>query len=270
MIIRRQIVNGLHNTGGTGNKKKYITYHETDNFAAGATAAAHANLQSNGYTSASWHWTVDDKEAVQSFNHHVICWHAGDGKNGIGNTQSIAVEVCVNKGNNREQTKKNAAELIARIAKDEGIPLSNIVQHKRWSGKNCPSVLISEGGWNAFINQVRSIMGGSTGSVTQPNVGTGGKSITTLAQEVIDGKHGNGDARRKSLGANYNAVQVEVNRLLGGGSVSKPAVSKPAQKSITTLAKEVIDGKHGNGDARRKSLGANYNAVQAEVNRLLK
>ncbi len=42
---------------------------------------------------------------------------------------------------------------------------------------------------------------------------------------------------------------------------------------MTAVAKEVIAGKWGNGDARKKKLqaaGYDYNAVQKEVNRLLK
>ena len=51
---------------------------------------------------------------------------------------------------------------------------------------------------------------------------------------------------------------------------SAPAVKK---KTVTEIAKEVIRGKWGNGAERRKKLesaGYDYNAVQAEVNRLLK
>ena len=44
----------------------------------------------------------------------------------------------------------------------------------------------------------------------------------------------------------------------------------PAPKSIDELAQEVIDGKHGSGDARRESLGEQYEAVQTRVNELLK
>lgn len=40
-------------------------------------------------------------------------------------------------------------------------------------------------------------------------------------------------------------------------------------KSISQLADEVIAGLHGNGEARKKSLGSLYDAVQAEVNRRL-
>lgn len=39
---------------------------------------------------------------------------------------------------------------------------------------------------------------------------------------------------------------------------------------ITTLAKEVIDGKYGSGETREKKLGKLYNIVQTKVNELLK
>ena len=90
------------------------------------------------------------------------------------------------------------------------------------------------------------------------------KSISQLAQEVIDGKWGNGDARKEALtkaGYNYNAVQNKVNEML----------AKP-KKSITAVAKDVIAGKYGNGNDRKKKLeaeGYNYNEVQAKVNELL-
>jgi len=40
-----------------------------------------------------------------------------------------------------------------------------------------------------------------------------------------------------------------------------------SNKTIEQLVAETLAGKHGNGDARKKSLGANYAAVQAEINR---
>lgn len=38
---------------------------------------------------------------------------------------------------------------------------------------------------------------------------------------------------------------------------------------IEQLAREVIAGKYGSGDARKQALGSNYNAVQARVNEIL-
>lgn len=91
-------------------------------------------------------------------------------------------------------------------------------------------------------------------------------NITQLAQAVLRGEYGNGQERVRRLGAQYNAVQAEVNRLLAGGSpTSQPA---PAN-NITQLAQAVLRGEYGNGQERVRRLGAQYNAVQAEVNRLL-
>lgn len=90
------------------------------------------------------------------------------------------------------------------------------------------------------------------------------KSVDELAQEVIDGKWGDGEARKKKLedaGYNYNAVQNRVNEML----------AKP-KKSVTEVAKDVIAGKYGNGDNRKKKLeaeGYDYDEVQAKVNQLL-
>lgn len=51
------------------------------------------------------------------------------------------------------------------------------------------------------------------------------------------------------------------------------SAKKESKKSITTIAKEVIDGKWGNGEDRKKKLksaGYDYSAVQKKVNELLK
>ena len=90
------------------------------------------------------------------------------------------------------------------------------------------------------------------------------KTIDELAEEVIDGKWGDGEDRKTKLekaGYNYDAVQDRVNEIL----------SRP-KKSITEVAKDVIDGKYGNGETRKKKLeaeGYNYDTVQAKVNQLL-
>lgn len=139
------------NTSGYGNWKRYITIHETDNTNYGADADAHARLQYNGNArAASWHWTVDDKEAVQSFDHGVRCWAAGSTK---GNTESIHVEICVNRDGDRQKALENAAALVAFIMERTGIKITNVVQHNYWSGKNCPRNLRlgQPKNWNTFL-----------------------------------------------------------------------------------------------------------------------
>ena len=95
------------------------------------------------------------------------------------------------------------------------------------------------------------------------------KSIDEVAKEVIQGKWGNGQTRVTKLteaGYDAKAVQAEVNRLLG------KTTAVPATKSIDEVAKEVIQGKWGNGQTRiTKLTEAGYNAaeVQNRVNEML-
>ena len=48
-----------------------------------------------------------------------------------------------------------------------------------------------------------------------------GKSDNQLADEVIAGKYGDGENRKRALGKRYNAVQAIVNQKLGGGHQSR-------------------------------------------------
>lgn len=96
---------------------------------------------------------------------------------------------------------------------------------------------------------------------------SGSKSVSELANEVIQGKWGSGEDRKNRLeaaGYNYSEVQSAVNAKLSGSSTPK--------KSITEVAREVIAGKWGNGADRKKKLeaaGYNYSEVQKKVNELL-
>jgi len=96
-------------------------------------------------------------------------------------------------------------------------------------------------------------------------------SVTTVANQVLAGAWGNGPDRKARLekaGYNYQAVQDEVNRLLG----VKSAPAAPARKANEQVAREVVRGEWGNGPDRKARLqraGYDYNAVQAIVNRLI-
>jgi len=137
-----------------------VDHHPRDrNTTRGANAAAHANLQSRGNVrDASWHWQVDDHEAVQSFPDTVQCWHAGDGR-GAGNLSSIAIEICVNADGDYPAAVRNAAELVRTLMADHHVALDHVVQHNRWSGKNCPTVLRAGSRgvtWAGFLDLVRT------------------------------------------------------------------------------------------------------------------
>ena len=94
------------------------------------------------------------------------------------------------------------------------------------------------------------------------------KSIVDLANEVIAGKYGTGEARKQALGSLYNEVQAKVNEILTG----KKQEVKPT-KSVNEIVDEVIAGKWGIGEDRKtrlKNAGYNYETIQSAVNNKLK
>ncbi|HHJ2556280.1 TPA: peptidoglycan amidohydrolase family protein [Streptococcus pyogenes] len=81
-----------------------------------------------------------------------------------------------------------------------------------------------------------------TGAKAQPATN---KSIDELVQEVLSGKHGSGEQRKISLGANYDAVQAKVNELLKQPQVAEqsPAVKQDGDLLFNgaVLKKAILD-----------------------------
>lgn len=89
--------------------------------------------------------------------------------------------------------------------------------------------------------------------------------VYSVSQQVIRGDWGNGSERKQRLtaaGYDYDEVQTEVNRILDDSSST-------ISVGIDQLARDVIAGKYGNGDARKQALGSNYDTIQKRVNELL-
>ena len=140
----------------------------------------------------------------------------------------------------------------------------------------------------------------------ESSAGGGGSSSSTPAGSTLDlvvgvmqGKYGNGDARKNALGSRYGEVQDMINHIstasastlasevkagkYGNGETRKivlgsrynevqKIVNGSSKKSVSAIADEVIAGKWGNGNYRKNKLqaaGYDYNAVQAEVNKKL-
>ncbi len=109
------------------------------------------------------------------------------------------------------------------------------------------------------------------------------KQVSEIVAEVLAGKWGTGDDRKKRLeaaGYDYDLIQRAVERASGKTETLtsvKPAAStepaaasaKPAAKNLDEVAADVIRGKYGNGTERKQKLeaaGFNYDEVQAAVN----
>ncbi|MDR2577970.1 MAG: peptidoglycan recognition protein family protein [Chitinispirillales bacterium] len=158
-IIQDFVPAGRRNRPGKPNPMKYITIHNTGNASKGAGAKAHAAYikgDAAANVPASWHYSVDDSNIYQHLPDNETAWHATDG-NGPGNSQSIAIEICMNSDSDLLKATDNAAGLAASLCKKYGIPVENVVQHNEWyPKKNCPQ-MIREGkpyDWGVFRGRV--------------------------------------------------------------------------------------------------------------------
>jgi len=279
---------------GTNNKKRWITIHDTGNTSRGANARVHANLQSRGNSrKASWHYSVDDREAIQSFLDSSSCMHCGDGR-GNGNMNSIGIEICINRDGNYRKAVENAIELTKHLMKKYNIPASRVVRHHDWDGKYCPRQLMNgkDGltwGWfksqlagkpstvkvttksnntiagvklvkneDAYFLANSNIKVRNAPSTRAKHTGTLPKGTSINYKRVFEG---NGYLWLEYTGNSGRTLFVpyrpsnDVNNQWGTFHASRPN-SAPKRKTVDQMAREVIAGKHGTGHAnRRKSLG---------------
>lgn len=174
-------------------------------------------------------------------------WHVSDA------AWDKLVELCV------DICRRNGMKSLVWTGGTDG----SLTCHYMYASTNCPGPYL-KGRMAELARTVTARLGGASGPSTSGGSSAPSGSVTDLANRVIAGEFGNGDARKAALGDRYAEVQAEVNRILnGGGSASSPSVD------IDQMARDVIAGKYGNGDARKKALGSNYAAVQARVNEML-
>lgn len=129
--------------------------------------------------------------------------------------------------------------------------------------------------------------GGSSASDGILRKGDSGSTVKTMQTKLIacgyscgpDGADGDfGSDTLKALKKFQTAYKLEVDGEYGPKSKAKlEAVYKEktasVKKSVTEIAQEVMNGKWGNGDTRKKKLeaaGYNYSEVQKKVNELAK
>lgn len=125
---------------------KYIVIHDTDNRRVGADAMANRNYFANHPDAkASAHYIIDDDEIVQALEDTWRGWHVGDGNNpDINNSTTIAIELCVNKGNDFDKTVETGIELTKYLMEKYNIPAENVVMHRDASGKTCSRMMIED------------------------------------------------------------------------------------------------------------------------------
>ena len=149
---------------------KYITLHNTGMAHPTATAQGLNEYIHTTDRIASWHFSVDDKEAYQELKLGEVGWHAGDGSYsygdyyynedykywsiGGGNNNSIGIEMCVYSGCDFNMVMRNTAKLVSKLLIQYNLTPSDVRQHHDFSGKNCPQVIREAGRWAEMIELI--------------------------------------------------------------------------------------------------------------------
>ena len=298
MSINIQKCSAFANTTGLTNRNiAYIVIHYTAGSTSRAGAAKNNAVRfANPSTGASADFIVDDETIVQ-YNPDIknrYCWHCGDNKNPYsmggkfygkcGNANSIGIEICCTNPNWKDTEPANtkawsftdsvinkAVELTKYLMQTYNIPAERVIRHYDVSGKLCPGII----GWNEDSGNTtewkhfKERIGGDTKTDDKTDTK---KQIYRVRKTATDAKTQIGafailDNAKKTADKNSGYKVFDTN----GSCVYTPKTG--TRKTVAEIAKEVIQGKWGNGEERKKRLtaaGYDYQTVQAEVNRLLR
>lgn len=146
----------------------YIVIHNTGMAAPSATAKGLDEYIHTTTREASWHYSLDDKEAFQQIPLDEVGWQAGDGRRkygelwengsgkhiGGGNLNGIGIESCVYAGVDFNMVLRNLAKLTSKLLLEYNLQIEDVKQHFHFSGKNCPQVIREANRWKEFIELV--------------------------------------------------------------------------------------------------------------------
>ncbi|WP_295219177.1 N-acetylmuramoyl-L-alanine amidase [Ruminococcus sp.] len=222
------------------------------------------------------HYYVDNVCAWQNLPLNLSGWHAADGS-GNGNRRTIAIECIMSSAYNDRDKKSedNCAKLAATLLKKYNLSIDNLYTHTHWlnvrdgkSGtvdclntaknpyKTCPLYILPH--WLTFKAKVQAYMNSAT-STSETQLYRVRKSWSDAKSQV--GAFSSLENAKKACKSGYFVFDANGN------------VVYPTKKSIDEIAREVIQGKWGNGAERRNRLtnaGYDYNSVQKRVNALMK
>ena len=287
-------------TGYTNRPINYIVVHYTAGSTSKAGSARNTAIMFSDptvYASADY---IVDGETIVQFNPDVknrFCWHCGDNKNPYSmggefygkctNANSIGVEICSTNSNWQASDQANskkwsftdkvvakAAELVKYLMQTYNIPIDHVIRHYDVTGKLCPGII----GWNEDSGnakkweQFKTQLTGAASKTTAADTINNNNIIYRVRKSANDAKSQIGAYRSlnsaKALADKNSGYSVYDTN---GKLIYTPKTG--TKKTVAELAKEVIQGKWGNGEERKNRLtaaGYDYKAVQTEVNRLLR
>lgn len=258
-----------YTVGRSGRKIEYIAIHH---MAGILTAKQCGAIFQNGSRKASSNYGIGKDAEVGLYVDEANTSYCNS--NWDSNCKSVTIEtsndICAGNWHVSDKVLEKLIKLVADIAKRNNLGKlvkgQNLVWHRMYAATTCPGdYLLSK---MDYIAEQANKINGQDNSKSES---TNKKSNEEIANEVIAGKWGNGDARKTALtnaGYDFSAIQSIVNEKMTG----KATESKSSLKSVDEIAQEVIAGKWGNGQDRFNKLAAagyDGNAVQNRVNEIL-
>lgn len=235
--------------GRSGRKIEAITIHHM----AGVLSAEQCGriFQTVGRYGSSHYGIGKDGRIASYVDEEDTAW---TNSNWDSNCKSITIETSNSQTGGNWLVSDNALNslirLVADIANRRGlgtlVPGKNLTWHSMFASTDCPG---------DYLRSKMQYIADEANKINNPEP-IKEKSTEELAREVIEGKYGNGEDRKKALGDRYTEVQARVNEILAPKSES----------SVEDLVRKTIRGDFGNGEARKKALGSNYVEVQRQVN----
>jgi len=133
------------------NSKEYIIVHDTGNKTD--SDEGNANYFCTGTRDASSNAFADDDSITTVVLDTDASFNCGDGGNryGIGNKNTISIEMCRVNGVVTAKTEANALDWIKLKMIEHNIPLEKVVRHYDASRKNCPASFNLDGQWTRWF-----------------------------------------------------------------------------------------------------------------------
>lgn len=165
-----------------------ICVHNTANK---ASAMAEVSYMVGNNNRVSYHYAIDNYRIVQGIEENRNAWHSGDGTNGKGNRNKIAIEICHSINPDISMftaSEMLAAKFIAYKLKEKGWGIERVSKHQDYSGKYCPHKTLDLG-WERFLNLIRAELGQvqtSSNEITYSTIKRGSQgNLVKIAQEKM-------------------------------------------------------------------------------------
>lgn len=128
----------------------------------------------------SWHFSVDDKDVIESLPLNRNAFATGDGGTGVGNRTGIQIEIAKDMDTDTKaewsKARANGAKLTAILLKKYGWTIDKVSKHQDYkmtdgTYKYCPHKILDEG-WDEFLRLIQTYLDGMDGTTEEPTDNT--------------------------------------------------------------------------------------------------